>query len=48
MDAGLALGAWDGTMLLKQDIKYDLRDFLIKTMLFHYLKSQQGVDKKKS
>ena len=26
MDAGLALGAWDETMPLKQGIKYDLRD----------------------
>lgn len=47
MGAGLALGAWYETMPLKQGIKYDLRDFMIKTMLFHYIKRQQGVDKNK-
>ena len=47
MDAGLALGAWDETMPLKQGIKYELRDIMIKTILFHYVKRQQGVDQKK-
>ena len=47
MDAGLALGAWDETMPLKQGIKYELRDIMIKTILFQYVKRQQGVDQKK-
>lgn len=44
IDVGLALSAWDRAMISKDSIKYDWKNFLVKEILFHYLRRQHIIE----